>query len=232
MRFECIATALNLRLEPRGAVVAELRSGDFFDVPTSKASAEWVLGTVVTGVSAGKKGYVRRKWIIQNFDVLPNLLTIDRTKAADIVSRRTNEYDDVRYKLGYKAKTWKDLKDKKYVDCSGWVFLIGKEIINTYSLKTSPDILYTYSGNYLKEELFQPGVLIGIDFAEYSWDRGRPLDIDHIAIVGSDNDGLFVSQSSSSGGGVNKVPLLKWLNSQAELMATGRVHLVDILAIP
>lgn len=248
MNLECIATALNIRTEPEGKIIGELRLGDIFDVPASKVMAEWVLGTVKNGISAGKKGYVRRKWLIQNFDSPPAISTLDRTAAAKIITERTKEFDTIRYDLGSKAKTWKELESNGYVDCSGWIYLLAKEIFSTYNLTTKPSVLDTYSdeqitncgeksktiisGKYLQTHLFVPGVLVGIDFAEYSWDRGRPLDIDHITIIGEDNNGLFVSQSSSSGAGVNKVSLTKWLASQQNLIKAGRVHLVDILSLP
>lgn len=247
MNFECIASALNLRADPSGTVLAELRFGDVFEVAASKANVEWVYGTVLSGVSIGKKGYVRRKWLIQQFDEPPGIAQLDRSKAARIVAERSIEFDSIHYDLGKKAKTWKELKKRGYIDCSGWVYLLGKEIIETYQLTSAPGELYTYSdeqitycgsrtksiisGRYLSEELFQPGVIVGIDFAEYSWDRGRPLDIDHIVVIGQDDSGLFVSQSSSSGAGVNTVSLRKWLSSQASLIKAGRVHLVDLLSM-
>lgn len=248
MKLECVATALNLRSEPKGAVIGELRFGDVFEVSASKASAEWVFGQVTSGISHGKSGYVRRKWLIQRFSEAPTFSVVDRSVAAHIVADRTNEFDAVRYDLGTKAKSWKDLKKFGYVDCSGWVYLVCKEIIESYGLKTGAGVLYTFSdeqittcgdatkaivsGKYLNESLFLPGTLVGVDFAEYSWDRGRPLDIDHIMVVGEDETGRFISQSSSSGGGVNKVPLNKWLSSQAALISQGRVHLVDVLSLP
>lgn len=248
MKLECIATVLNLRSEPKGTVVGELRLGDIFEVNTSQATVEWVFGKATSGISAGKSGYVRRKWLIQNYSEVPALSPLQRSDAARIVADRTAEFDAIRYDLGSKAKTWKELKKLDYVDCSGWVYLICKEIIEAYGLKTKASVLYTFSdeqitncgnatksivsGKYLTESLFQPGTLVGIDFAEYSWDRGRPLDIDHIMIIGEDATGQFVSQSSSSGGGVNRVPLNKWLASQASLISAGRIHLVDVLSLP
>lgn len=248
MRLECVANVLNIRTEPEGKIIGELRLGDIFEASSSKVMVEWVYGSVINGISAGKTGYVRRKWLIQNFDSPPTISTKDRSEAARIVAERTNEFDTISYDLGSKAKTWKELKNNGYIDCSGWVYLLGKEILSAYNLTTKPSCLYTYSdeqitncgkeskaiisGKYLEPQLFAPGVLIGIDFAEYSWDRGRPLDIDHITIIGEDNNGVFVSQSSSSGAGVNKVPLAKWLTSQQNLIAAGRVHLVDILSMP
>ncbi|SEJ48591.1 hypothetical protein SAMN04244579_04563 [Azotobacter beijerinckii] len=179
MKFECIANALNLRAEPRGTVLAELRFGDLFEVAAAKANAEWVHGAVLSGVSIGKKGYVRRKWLIQRFDSPPTIAPLDRTEAARIIAKRTVEFDGIHYDLGSKAKTWKELKKNGYVDCSGWVYLLGKELIEAYQLTAAPSELYTYSdeqiincgsrtktilsGRYLSEELFPPAVLVGVD---------------------------------------------------------------------
>lgn len=250
MKFECIANALNLRAEPRGTVLAELRFGDLFEVAAAKANAEWVHGAVLSGVSIGKKGYVRRKWLIQQFDEPPSIAQLDRGQAARIVAERTLEFNSIHYDLGSKAKTWKELRRNRYVDCSGWVYLLGKELIEAYQLTAAPSKLYTYSdeqiincgsktksiisGRYLSEELFLPGVLVGIDFAEYS------ILVESWSAIGhrshrrhrSRGGGRFVSQSSSSGAGVNKVLLRKWLSSQANLIKAGRVHLVDLLSMP
>ncbi|MBA8884174.1 hypothetical protein [Dokdonella fugitiva] len=248
MKLECTASALNIRTEPHGTVIGEMRSGDLFDVATANSYQEWVSGTVASGVSAGKQGSVRRKWLVQAFDDVPALSRVDRRRAARIVADRTREFDAITYRLGEKAKTWRDLARNGYVDCSGWIYLVAKDLIGAYATQVAAPALFTYSdeqicnvgrktgaiisGRYLRDEHFVPGVLVGIDFAEYSWDRNRPLDIDHIIVVGSDADGPFVSQSSSSGAGVNRVPLDKWLTSQRSLIDAGRVHLVDLLATP
>lgn len=247
MLLECIANALNIRAMPEGKVLSELRAEDLLDVSDSKANSEWVLGKAVSGISAGIEGYVRRKWLIQHFNSLPTISTTDRTKAAQIILSRTNEFDSIRYELGSRARTWQELKTNGFVDCSGWIYLLSKEILSAYQLNTSADELDTYSdkqitncgtktkciisGKYLQSHFFQPGVLLGIDFSEYSWDRGRPLDIDHIVMIGGDSDGLFISQSSSSGAGVNRVPLSKWIGSQQKLISAGRVHLVDLFSL-
>jgi hypothetical protein len=246
--FESIASALNLRVAPGGQIIGELKQGDTIEVDAKKADQSWVTGTVTSGVSTGRTGMVRRKWLVQKFDAVPTLSTLDRGEAGKVISSRTQEFDSVHYKLGDKAKTWSDLRSNGYVDCSGWVYLLAKEILSKYGLGTKPSLLYTFSdqqitnvgkqtgvivsGTVLGDSLIQPGCIIGLDFAEYSWDRDRPLDIDHIVIVGQDAGGLYVSQSSSSGGGVNRVPLGKWLSSVRSLQTAGRMHLVDLLMLP
>lgn len=246
MLLETVATALNLRAAPGGAIIGELRSGDLAE--WDRGEKEWIKVKVQSGHCAGMVGVVRRKWLIQHYEETPSLANVSRSRAADIIRRRSKEFDSIHYGLGSKAKSWEDLATRGSVDCSGWVYLLSREILKTYELNTQPGLLYTYSdeqitsvgkhtngiisGRFLKAEHFVPGTLVGVDFDEYSWDRGRPLDIDHIAIVGNDDNGLVISQSSSSGGGVNTVPLDKWLKSRTQLIAMGRVHLVDLLALP
>lgn len=247
--FECVASNLNLRVAPSGAIAGELRRGDILRVAAASDKV-WVECEVLSGVAVGQSGFVRRKWIVQWHPRTPERADAGRRIAASIVANRSAEFDEVRYGLGAKAKTWNELGGTGVVDCSGWVYLLGREIVEAYGIVEAlkPSQLYTYSdqqitnvgrasgnivsGRWLLPEHFLPGCVIGVDFSEYSWDRNRPLDIDHIVIVGADShDAVFISQSSSSGGGVNRVPLEKWLASTQSLRQAGRVHLVDLLAL-
>lgn len=248
MKFECVATALNIRQSPGGPIIGELRQGDSASVANGKASLEWVEATITSGVSAGQTGFVRRKWLSQQFSDTPDIANVDRAAAADIIARRTKEFDLITYGLGSKAKNWSDLEAGGVVDCSGWVYLLAKEILGGTGASSFAKKLFTFSdeqvtqvgdatkqiisGRFLGKAHFVPGTLVGIDFAEYSWDRRRPLDIDHVVAIGADASGTFVSQSSSSGGGVNRVELSRWFNSLGTLPTLGRVHLVDLLALP
>lgn len=248
MKFVSTASALNLRDEPSGAILGELLAGDLIEISLDSKESVWAEGKVLSGKSAGLTGFVRRKWLAQYFVGEPVLSSADRTQAARIVAKRTAEFDLIHYKLGDKAGSWPQLKAKGYVDCSGWVYLLAKEIVGAYGLNTKPGILLTFSdeqitnvgkatkqivsGQWLTDQMFLPGCIVGIDFAEYSWDRGRPLDIDHIVMIGQDESGLFVSQSSSLGGGVNRVELSRWLKSTEHLRSAGRVYLVDLLQLP
>lgn len=248
MLLENMASALNLRDAPKGAILGELLQGDLFEVPDAKAHAVWVKGTVVQGQMRGTTAHVRRRWLVQHHESPPRVSADSRAEAAQLVARRTAEFDSVRYGLGNKARSWASLKQAQRVDCSGWVYLLGKELLEALGRSTAPKILDTFSdaqvtqvaqatgtmisAHFLRDDHFQPGCLVGIDHAEYSWDRNRPLDVDHIVMVGEDAQGRFVSQSSSSGAGVNRVPLAKWLESLDHLRRAGRMHLVDLLQIP
>ncbi|MGE4240463.1 hypothetical protein [Ramlibacter sp.] len=248
MRLQSIATALNLRASPGGKVIGELRMGDVAETPKKFFAKEWAEVAVTTGVSAGLKGFVRRKWLAQHFDAPPRLSGEDRTAAARIVAQRTHEFDAIAYGLGDKAKSWTALRGARRIDCSGWVYLMIGEILAAYGKKTPPGAFLSHSDDqvtrcgagaeclitapYLQHTHFQPGVIVGLDYSEYSWDRGRALDVDHVGIVGGDAGDLFFSQSSSSGGGVNRVPLAKWLKSHDALARAGRMHVADLLALP
>lgn len=248
MLFESSASALNLRTEPSGTIVGELLRGDRVELATTALDAIWAPVKVTTGLNAGRSGFVRRKWLIQVFDAPPALAPVDRAQAAEIIDRRTQAFDAIHYRLGDKARSWPELQSRGAIDCSGWVYLLAKEILGAYQQTTKPSLLYTFSdqqvtnvgkatraivsGAALDPGRFLPGCLVGIDFAEYSWDRNRPLDIDHVVIIGADAGGPFVSQSSSGGGGVNRVPLTKWLASTDTLRQAGRMHLVDLLMLP
>jgi hypothetical protein len=246
MILECHASNLNLRTGPDGKIIGELRKGDRFS-PSTPTNKPWVEGTVKSGLFAGAKGYVRRKWLSQVFDTKPRLASKDRSQAALIVDRRTTEFDHVAYGLGDKAKSFNELTKLKTIDCSGWVYLTAGEILRQEGAAFKISKLYDssdaqvvsvgeetdmlISGSWLEESHFQAGCLVGIDFAEYSWDRNRPLDIDHVVIVGGMGAKRFISQSSSSGGGVNRVALAKWLESTKKLRSEGRVFVVDLLAL-
>lgn len=228
MRFVSTASALNLRQDPRASsdvpILGELRQGDLFESNGKEKHGDpWVLGTVLSGVAAGLSGYVRRKWLAQHFETPPLWGPLDPTAAAHIIRTRTKEFDAVVYHLPLtgpkKAATWAELSKSGWIDCSGWVYLLAREVLGAYGRKSKPGALSTHSDsqttavgartgltvswNWLQKPLLRPGVLLGIDFKEYSWDRNRALDIDHIVMIGGNEDGsMFVSQSSSSGGGV------------------------------
>jgi len=58
-------------------------------------------------------------------------------------------------------------------------------------------------------ENIRAGMVIGMDTGPKNFDRGRPLGIDHVVITYRDTETgkMMVAQSSSSGGGVNTMPL-------------------------
>lgn len=75
----------------------------------------------------------------------------------------------------------------------------------------------------LRQEM-RGGMVIAMDTGHKGFDAGRRFGIDHVVITYEDKNGkLWVAQSSSKEGGVNKVPaeqwLAKWEKSGAKLYA-------------
>ena len=61
MLFESSTSVLNIRTAAAGAIVGEMRLGDTIEFAKSEWAKEWVQGTVMSGVSAGLSGFVRRR---------------------------------------------------------------------------------------------------------------------------------------------------------------------------
>lgn len=245
LTFKTIANVLNVRRESAGTVFAELLFGDLVEVASAKAGEVWVPVRIASGLNAGREGFVRRKWLAQAFDAPQLPAAGDRSELAAIADARSTQFDHVTYGLGAKAKTWNELQRRGAIDCSGWTALLGLEMFAALGLVVKPALLHTHSdlqvtglgkaggrivsGPDIGDALLQPGCLVGLDFAEYSWDRNRPLDIDHVVMIGAVAGERFATQSSSSGGGVNRVPLARWLASVAHLRHSWRMHCVDLL---
>lgn len=246
MLMESVATALNIRVKPGGMPIGELRLGDL--VECDDPNSEWVIVEAKSGRNAGTAGVVRRKWLIQFFETTPVFDNVTRADAGRIVFETTSELDAVRYRLGTRYDTLAEVKKQGFIDCSGWVALLGGMVLKHYGRIVPKNCLTSHSdkqiirlgahtmkivsGRFLQPQHFLPGVILGIDYSEYSWDRGRALDVDHIGIIGDSPNGPIFSQSSGSGSGVNSVPMQKWIDSHADLIAGGRVHAVDFLAVP
>jgi hypothetical protein len=157
----------------------------------------------------------------------------------------------VRYQLGAKHS------ESGAIDCSGWVAEITRQAFNAVNRAAAPDVVFhsadhrafdTHSdgivsgierrtgkilhGPDIKQASLREGMLIAINFGNYSWELNNPprvYGIDHIVQVVRNpaDDQLFISQSSSSGGGVNVVRLTNWLDQLKSLVVSGRVHAVD-----
>jgi hypothetical protein len=201
----------------------------------------------------GREGFMKRSLLAQAdpgnlVEIDPEVLAVyDRA-----VREATRQYDGVKYGLGSKRPA------EGKVDCSGWIAFLNRIAFNAvnsaagypvFSAKTL-NMLNTHSDHqvsipgYAAEQLFsyryvadinwRPGLLIGINFDDYDWERGqgRVFEIDHIVQTMSSTDGLLrVTQSSSGGGGVNSVPLDDWLERAQELISRNRLHVVDIFAL-
>jgi hypothetical protein len=227
---------------PRGTLVEQ---GDYV-----RSDPSWVKATAPDG----KRGFVKRMLLCQ---AQPGTL---RTVESELMSayntaiwEATRQYDSVRYQLGAKDPT------RGTVDCSGWIAFINRKgftavnqaagqkyfddaalgRLNTHSdhQVSLPGLAcgQIYSMASIASVAWRPGLMIGINFSDYDWERGqgRVFEIDHIVQTMHDPAGgaLFVTQSSSGGNGVNKVPLDDWLERVKTLRDGNRLHVVDLFTL-
>jgi hypothetical protein len=227
---------------PRGALVDQ---GDYV-----RSDPSWVRATAPDG----KKGFVKRMLFCQR---QPGTL---RTIESELMSAynkaiwdATHRYDSVTYKLGAKDPT------QGKVDCSGWIAFINRLAFTAVNqaagqkyfddaalgrLNTHSDHQVSlpglscgqiYSMGNINSVAWRPGLMIGINFSDYDWERGqgRVFEIDHIVLSMQDpgSGAMFVTQSSSGGNGVNKVPMSDWLERVKNRRDANRLHVVDVFSL-
>ncbi len=82
---------------------------------------------------------------------------------------------------------------------------------------------------------WRPGLLIGINFSDYDWEKNqqRVFEIDHIVQTMASPEGTnYITQSSSGGNGVNRMAMKDLLSGKIErLRAANRLHVVDLFAV-
>jgi hypothetical protein len=245
--YAVTANRLNLRRAAGvdAGILSVLSKGATVEPHGELDDAWWAVRT-----AGGLEGYVARRYLAPlsaEPPVVPaaaNRVIWDATTAAA---------GRVGYKLGAKRSA-----DGR-IDCSGWVAEVTAaafEAINAASApetvfdKTDAAALQTHSdgiitrteartgfalhGADVAETALREGMLIGCNFGEHTWELGTPprvYGIDHIVQVVRDPVGgdLWITQSSSSGGGVNRLNLRNWLAdiSQRGFMTGRRVHAVD-----
>ena len=93
-----------------------------------------------------------------------------------------------------------------------------------------------FSKGHAKQLLKRPGLLIGLNFSDYVWEKGqnRVFEIDHIVQTVVDPKGnLCITQSSSGGGGVNMIDFATWIGGAAvlKLLNNNRLHVFDVFRI-
>jgi hypothetical protein len=164
----------------------------------------------------------------------------------------TAQYDGVKYGLGSKQPS------EGKVDCSGWIAFINRLAFNAVNAAAGSKVFSTralemlnthsdhqvsvpgyeagqlFSCAYVDTIPWRPGLLVGINFGDYDWERGqgRVFGIDHIVQTMSGSDGsMRITQSSSSGGGVNLMPLDDWFGKVSEFIPKNCLHVVDIFAL-
>jgi len=163
----------------------------------------------------------------------------------------------VRYHLGSKHS-----RDGQ-IDCSGWVGEITRAAFDAANLAAAPETVFrriaynlfeTHSdgiitgfeahtgfilhGEQVVAGSLREGMLIGCNFGDHAWEHDNPprvYGIDHIVQVVRDpaSQTMQITQSSSSGNGVNVVPLSDWLaaRKQSGMMTGNRIHVVDPFAM-
>ena len=247
---------LNLRAEPstrhgNATILKVLHRGDAVEhIKYTLSDPSWA----TVRAADGTIGFVKRMLLYQSNagnlgEVRADLMTAYNKAVWDASLR----YDRVTYKLG--AKNPNDGR----VDCSGWIAFINRLAFNAVNTaagwhmfdRSALELLNTHSDHqvsipgYIATQLYslenvsslpwRPGLLIGINFADYDWekDQGRVFEIDHIVQTMADGNGeIFVTQSSSGGGGVNFLRRDAWLRGQVEtLRSRNRLHVVDIFAL-
>lgn len=213
--------------------------------------------------AAGTRGFMKRMLLCQNDPGQPSEVPSNLLKAYnDAIVKATNDFDDVRYKLGKKDP------ETGLVDCSGWICFVNRLAFNavnqaagrTVFTSATLEMLNTHSDHQVAlpgyrvgqiisvtdiDRLdFRPGLLIGLNFGDYDWERGqgRVFEIDHIVQTMQTDDGtLYVTQSSSGGDGVNSVrlgrrgsagvPAVGWLKTMSQLLESNRMHVIDIFGL-
>lgn len=245
------ATSLNLRSTADSGnddnIVGSIPGGAAVELVAETSDAWWKVRT-----SGGDQGFVAKRYLAPlSAGAIPmfeeaNLVLWKRTKAAA---------GAVKYQLGAKRSSL------GVIDCSGWVCEITEaafQVINSQSGEVVFDTadvraLHDHSdgiisnvekrtGKILKGDAvsidnLRPGMLIGIDtgLKAFEKDQERKYGIDHIVqVISNPETGtLSITQSSSSGGGVNAVPLAGWLARWRErgLMSGGRIFATDPFAM-
>lgn len=184
-----------------------------------------------------------RQRALDDIKALESLKTSRKVDFGDTPFKLALKFDHVKYGFG-----GKDL-NKGYIDCSGFVSNLYDATVEDLNAKlgerrfsqgrlkalSAADQIKTFAsntvmtGNLRSLELskFKAGMLIGTDNGpQYDkktgkqWDKGRYNGIDHIVMVVQDAAGNLMASQSSSGKGVNTIPLAKYLSSARNGAAT------------
>lgn len=142
------------------------------------------------------------------------------------------------------------------VDCSGWVsglFQLAAAAVNEATDRAifgnralgrfanhsdgqisgiGEDAGQIYSGTDIDGLPLRSGLLFGLNTGDHDWEGGgRVFGIDHVVMGVQGPEGYYITQSSSSGGGVNVIPWPRWRTQFAASFDSFRVHCVDPLAM-
>ncbi len=243
--------------EGRDTVLASLDRNTTV-TPTRAVSWDdmWLRVRVEDGPHQGMTGFIRR-WLLAGLydDPSGQVFQGDRRALNDVFWYGSLEFDFVRYGFGVKSRSFDELRNYGSIDCSGWMFILFFEAFSAVNRAMRGPVFATddtrklndmsnnqvarvadvagvlISGTDILTVPLQPGMLFGQHFGTYDWDRGRTLEIDHVtASVADPSSGrLFMTQSSSGGGGVNLVPMDDWIEDHRRLFDGNRIHMTDPL---
>jgi hypothetical protein len=255
VQLKVVASEVNLRTEPSSAkgaatVIRALPRGTLVQQRNpAPGHPDWV----EVDSDMGERGFMKRMLLAR---VAPGAIAAPPAALLaaynNAVWRDTEDFNDVTYKLGKKDPT------QGQVDCSGWIMFVNRRAFSAVNASAGSTVfsqqtlglLNTHSDHqvsipgYRAGQIFsiddvngipwRPGLLIGINFGNYGWEmnQGRVFEIDHIVqTVTSPTGVMYATQSSSGGGGVNRVKLAGWLEQAATVIATNRAHVVDIFQL-
>ncbi|WP_324750976.1 hypothetical protein SH591_06185 [Sphingomonas sp. LY54] len=248
--FIVVASRLNVRETPGldGPIAAQFGRGTRALREVGGPDDHWWFVKAEIGV---QQGFVARRFLTVPDAVappaLPGFNEILWNTSVEAIGAK------VRYKLGDKDSA------QGAIDCSGWVAEITIKAFKSINAAAAPESVFdnydrgalrTHSdgqvagvaartgsilrGSEVDVANVREGMLIGINFGTYSWERNIPprrYGIDHVVqVVRSPETGqMHVSQSSKSGGGVTLNPLSDWLNNMRSrgLMRENRIYAVD-----
>jgi hypothetical protein len=265
VKLRVLGDSVNLRSEPSAAggqstVIEAVAGGQLVE---QEGPADHHPDWVKVKNAGGTTGFMKRMLLCQNDPGQPSDVPANLLKAYnDAVVKATSDFDNVRYKLGKKDP------ETGLVDCSGWICFVNRLAFNAVNqaagrtvfssailemLNTHSDHQVALPGYRVGQIIsvtdidrldFRPGLLIGLNFGDYDWERnqGRVFEIDHIVQTMQTGDGtLYVTQSSSGGDGVNSVRLgrrgsqgvaaVGWLKSTSQLLEANRMHVIDIFRL-
>ena len=256
LRFAVAVEAANVRLTPgTGAeAVGTLRRGDAVVPAEGTTGAErWIRFR-----HEGREAYVSRRVLTQTSGAPADLAQDVLAKVNERLVAVSNAYDGIGYKLGCKAVPRADGIafpagqgcTGRTVDCSGWVaaalahaagaVIDGARgaVASLLANHSDGQIVaagrksgFLVSGAAVRQVTLRPGLIFGLNHGDYDWEgAGRIFGIDHIVVGMETRNGYAVSQSSSSGGGVNVVPWETWSAGLSRLFDENRIHCTDVLS--
>ena len=245
------ANCLNLREVPGidAAILRRLYKGDVVTFIEASPTEGWWHVRSPDGL---QEGFVARQYLLAKSTVPPSPFASVNQVLWDMTTAYAGK---ISYGFGNKNIATGS------IDCSGWVGLITSKAFDEVNTASAPQTVFAksayrvldthsdgiitgieaHTGRVLKGPqvilaALREGMLIGCNFGQHSWELGTPprvYGIDHIVQVvrDPDDDKLYITQSSDSGHGVNRVVLADWLTQYKGLVDSGRMYAVDPFAM-